>query len=270
MTTVELARPSLLRDGGSISWWDPASECTLTVAEPAAAPDLFAEYHRGAVASYARFGVGDALDVDTARCASDTVLFWAMTDANGHVIGGVRAKGPLTCPEDSHAVVEWEGRPGEAAVRGMIADRIPSGVVEVKAAWLSGAESRNPNRAKLIARCGFHAIAILGIDYFMATSAAHILEQWRSSGGVVAPICATPYPDERYETKLMWWDRRTFTVHGEPAQVASTVVEMARMHRRRRPVGDRGLSPRTRSVMSTHRTRAVHLRQGREDSNPGA
>ena len=66
-----------------MSWWDPAAECAVTIAEPAAAPDLFAEYHRGAVASYAKFGVSDALDADTARCADDTALFWVMTDVDG-------------------------------------------------------------------------------------------------------------------------------------------------------------------------------------------
>jgi hypothetical protein len=269
MTAVELARPSLLHDGGSISWWDPPSECSVTIAEPMATPELFAEYHQGAVASYAKFGVSDAIDGDVERCADDTALFWVMTDVDGRVIGGVRTKGPLTSPEDSHAVVEWEGRPGEAAVHGMLADRIPSGVIEMKAAWMRGDGAQNPNRAKLHARSGFHLTTLFGVDFYMATSAAHTLERWRSTGGVIAPIPATPYPDERYQTKMMWWDRRTFTVHGEPAQVASIVMEMARIQRRRRPGGDRGLSPRTRGVMSTHRTTAGHLRHGREDSKPG-
>jgi hypothetical protein len=278
MTSVELLAPNQLQQHGSISWWDSASECTLTIAEPMAAPELFAEYHRGAVASYARFGVGAAIDGDTARCADDTALFWAMTDTDGRVVGGIRTKGPLTCPDESHAVVEWEGRPGEAAVRSMIADRIPSGVVEMKAAWMRDDAARNPNRAKLLARSGFHLITVLGVDFFMATSAAHTLERWRSSGGVVAPIPATPYPDERYQTKMMWWDRRTFTVHGEPAQVASIIVEMAQV-RRRQGLDDhgrhlcgpdpRGLTPRVRGAMSSHRSRVGQPRYGREDWQPG-
>ena len=74
MTTLEYTKPSQVLLGGSMSWWDPAAECAVTIAEPEAAPDLFAEYHRGAVASYAKFGVSDALDGDTARCAADTAL----------------------------------------------------------------------------------------------------------------------------------------------------------------------------------------------------
>ena len=243
MTTAELVRPQQSRDAETLSWRDPASDCTVTMATPDAAPGLFAKYHDGAVASYARFGVGDALDVDTARCAADTVLFWTIADVDGHVVGGVRAKGPLGSPLDSHAVVEWAGKAGESEVHEMISERVPNGIVEMKAAWVNGGGPANRARVKILARCGFTAIALLGLDFFMATSAAHVLDQWRSSGGVVAPIPATPYPDGRYETKMMWWDRRTFTVHAEPAQVASVVVEMARVHRNRRPLGDRGRYP---------------------------
>ncbi|MBJ7338246.1 hypothetical protein [Mycolicibacterium sp.] len=275
--TIELATtPTKAQDAAFISWWDPASECTVTMAEPAAVPELFAEYHAGAVASYAKYGVSAAIDDDAERCADDTALFWAMTDVDGRIVGGVRTTGPLTSPEDSHAVVEWRDRPGESAVRGMLADRIPSGVIEIKAAWMHAEGARNPHRAKLHARSGFHLTTFFGVDYYMATSAAHTLERWRSTGGVVAPIPATPYPDERYQTKMMWWDRRTFTVHGEPAQVGAIVVEMERIHRRRR-AGDHGrslcgggartLSPRVRSVLSSHRSRAGQQRQLREESN---
>jgi hypothetical protein len=216
---------------GRVACWDPIAECSLVMAKPSDEPELFAEYHRGAVANYAKFGVSDALDSDVQRCADDTALFWAMTDLDGRVVGGVRAKGPLLVPEDSHAVVEWAGQSGEADVRAMIAERIPLGILEMKAAWLAKDPTPGRLRAKMIARSGFHAMALLGISYCMATSAAHILEQWRSSGGEVAEIPATPYPDERYETKMMWWDRRTFTVHGDSEQVAAIIREMSQVRR---------------------------------------
>ena len=233
MTTIAAPNPALsTNNGGRVACWDPVAECTLIMARPAAEPELFAAYHRGAVASYARFGVSDALESDLQRCAADTALFWALTDLDGRIVGGVRAKGPLLCPEDSHAVVEWAGQPGEAEVHAMIAERIPLGILEMKAAWLDKDPTPGRLRSKMIARSGFHAMAMLGINFCMASSAAHILEQWRSSGGEVAPVPATPYPDERYETKMMFWDRRTFTVHGEREQVAAISREMAQVRRR--------------------------------------
>lgn len=225
----------MLGDFTRVACWDPIAECTMVMATPAAEPELFAAYHRGAVASYARFGVADALDSDPSRCADDTALFWALTDVDGVVVGGVRAKGPLREPEESHAIVEWAGNAGAGEVRQMIEARIPLGVLEMKAAWLAKQPGGTRHRAKMIARSGFHAMAIFDINYCMATSAAHILDQWRSSGGVVASVPATPYPDERYETKMMWWDRRTFTVHGEPDQVAAIFREMAQARRSAQP-----------------------------------
>ncbi|BBY27664.1 hypothetical protein GCM10023114_45830 [Mycolicibacterium sediminis] len=232
MTMAGIAEvPTLASDFTRFAAWDPIAECTMVMATPAAEPDMFADYHRGAVASYARFGVSDALDPDAAGCAEDTALFWALVDVGGDVVGGVRAKGPLRAPEESHAIVEWAGQAGETEVRRMIEARIPRGVLEMKAAWLSKEPGGTRHRAKMIARSGFHAMAALDLGFCMATTAAHILDQWRSSGGVVAPIPATPYPDARYETKMMWWDRSAFAAHGEPDQVATIVREMAQARR---------------------------------------
>lgn len=232
MSILELAPARTgLADFTRSSCWDPVAECSMIMARPSAEPDLFAEYHRGATASYARFGVSDALDPDTDACAADTALFWVLTNVDGDVVGGVRAKGPLRSPDDSHAIVEWAGQPGAAAVRQMIAERVPLGILEMKAAWLAKDPSGARHRAKMIARSGFHAMSVFDVNFCMATTAAHILEQWRSSGGVVAPIPATPYPDERYQTKMMWWDRRTFTVHGEAEQVGAIFREMAHIRR---------------------------------------
>jgi hypothetical protein len=179
MTTVAALNPvQSTEHHGRVACWDPVAECTLVMAKPAAEPELFAAYHRGAVANYARFGVSDALDSDLQRCADDTALFWTLTDLDGRVVGGVRAKGPLLSPEESHAMVEWAGQPGEAEVREMIAERIPLGILEMKAAWLD----KDPTPGRL-------------------------------------------------RSKMIWWDRRTFAVHGEREQVAAIVREMAQVQR---------------------------------------
>ena len=41
----------------------------------------------------------------------------------------------------------------------------------------------------------------------------------------MAGIPATPYPDERYQTKMMWWNRRDFVNYAEPQQVAKILME---------------------------------------------
>jgi hypothetical protein len=83
-----------------------------------------------------------------------------------------------------------------------------------------------------LARSGFHAMALMDLQFCMATSAPHVLNRWRSSGGVVAPIPPTPYPDDRYQTRMMWWDRRTFANHAEPAQVSKILTEITAMRQK--------------------------------------
>lgn len=214
----------------SVCWRDVASECTMVMSQPSIEPELWQEYLRGAERSYRRHGVERALDAAAIRHGQDTAMFWVTLDSDGRVIGGVRAKGPLRSADDSHAIVEWAGRPGLAEVRKMISDRVPFGILEMKTAFVTDDPDRGPHLVRALARSGFHALSLMDLQFCMATSAPHVLNQWRSSGGVVAPIPATPYPDERYRTKMMWWDRRTFVDHADAEQVSRIFTEIAQMH----------------------------------------
>src|SRR5690606_34699862 len=113
-------------------------------------------------------GVEAALDVDEISNGHDTAVFWAALDTTGRVIGGVRAKGPLTGADDSHAVVEWEGQPGLAAVRKMIDDRAPFGILEMKSAFVTDDPARNKGVTRALARSGFHAMAAMDLQFCMA------------------------------------------------------------------------------------------------------
>ena len=136
------------------------------------------------------------------------------------MLGGLRAKGPYFSADESHAIVEWEGQPGQEAVRKMITDRLPFGVVEMKSAWVSDDPARSGELTRTFARTAFPTMELLGAQFILATAAAHVLDRWSTSGGVVATkIPAAAYPSERYRTKMMWWDRRTFANHAEPRSV---------------------------------------------------
>jgi hypothetical protein len=225
-TEFRVARPTSAR------WWDPDTRCTLVVARPVDEPRLWEDYLAGAVRSYRKHGVERALDMDALLTGSDTALFFAAIDADDQVAGGVRAKGPLLSAEDSHAVVEWEGQPGQAAVRKMINDRVPFGILEMKSAWVADNHPSSRALTKAIARSGFHAMALMDIQFCMATAGDYILDRWKSSGGVVAShIPPTPYPDERYQTAMMWWDRHTYIKHAEPQQVSKILRETEALRR---------------------------------------
>jgi hypothetical protein len=211
----------------NISWWDPDADCTMVVSHPRVDRDLWHEYLRGAERSYRAHGVERALDIGAIRDGADTAMFWTTIDAAGRVIGGLRAKGPLRSADESHATVEWAGQPGLPAVYKMVADRIPFGVLEMKSAWTTDDRDSARRLSQALARTIFHGMALLDVQFGMASSAPHVLERWRTSGAVVAPIPATPYPDERYRTKMMWWDRRTFANHAAPDQLPKILNEMA-------------------------------------------
>jgi hypothetical protein len=237
-----------LRMTQSISWWDAASECTLVMSQPHIDHELWNDFLGGAERSYRRHGVERVLDVAAIRDGGDTSLFWVTIDSAGRVVGGVRAIGPLVAAEDSHALVEWAGHPGLSAVRTMIADRLPFGVVEIKSAWVNADNGRNGSLSDVLARAPLHSTTALNVQFAMATAASHAITRWISSGGIVATrIPATPYPDDRYRTQIMWWDRNTFTDHAEPAQAATALSEMRSLRRELGPFAD-GVLPYASTV----------------------
>ena len=116
----------------------PMSRARSLFRSRSADPDLWAEYAAGAVRSYRKRGVECALDLEALRDGADTIMFCAVVDDAGQVVGGLRAKA-LRSADDSHAVEEWAGQPGQQAVRQMIAERVPYGVLEMKAGWVTDA-----------------------------------------------------------------------------------------------------------------------------------
>src|SRR4029079_1223515 len=130
-------------------------------------------------------GIEAAINIDAIRRSRDTSLFWTMLDTEGAVIGGIRAIGRLTTPDQTHAVVEWADHPSLPSVRKMISDRIPFGVVEMKSAWVTDDADRSRSLTASLARTGCQVLAVMGVQFCMATGAQHVLARWRSSGGVV-------------------------------------------------------------------------------------
>jgi hypothetical protein len=211
----------------TISWRDTDTGCTITCAQPDSEPELWEDYLQGALRSYEKHGVEAALDLESFADGRDTTLFYTAVDDDGRMLGGLRAKGPYFSADESHAIVEWAGQPGQDTVRKMITDRLPFGVVEMKSAWVSDDPARSGELTRTFARTAFPTMELLGAQFILATAAAHVLDRWSTSGGVVATkIPAAAYPSDRYRTKMMWWDRRTFANHAEPRQLAKIVKEM--------------------------------------------
>lgn len=214
----------------SPSCWDPETECSIVFAQPAVERELWRDFVAGATRSYRSRGVEKALDMDALHSGIDTILFAACVDRAGRVVGGLRAKGPYRSADEAHALQEWSGQPGYDAVRKMITDRLPFGVVEMKTAWVTDDPDRSRQLTSAISRTPLHAMGLLDIQFIVATAASYVLKRWLSSGGQLATkIPPTPYPDERYETRLAWWDRRTFANHADPQQLSLYFAEQRGM-----------------------------------------
>ncbi len=234
MTTASIgpARADTFALRDSLEWYDPDIDCTLVVSSPRADRSLWSEYVAGALRNYRKHAVECALDTAALQSGADTVMFFAVLDSAGRTVAGLRAIGPLRSAEDSHALVEWAGQPSQRLVRNIINDRVPFGVLEMKSAWATDDPERSHRITEAMARSAFHMMALLDNQFCMATAAAYALNRWRSSGGVVSPIPATPYPSERYQTKMMWWDSHDFVNHAKPEQVSKILTETQYLTRR--------------------------------------
>ncbi len=184
MTTAQLRpiAPQKLHFSENLSVWVSDAQCRLVVSQPALDPTLWNTYLQGALRAYSKHGVECTLDLDAISDGSDTQLFFAAIDIGGDVVGGARVIGPLRSADDSHAVVEWAGNPGLSAVRKMINDRAPFGVVEVKSGWVNSDAQRSDAIAAALARALPLSMSLLGVQFVMGTAAAHALDRWRSSG----------------------------------------------------------------------------------------
>lgn len=183
---------------------------SVTAATPTSNPALWEAYLRGAQDAYGRYGCSGALDYDRVVGGEETMIFFAVSDDAGNVCGGLRVQPTITAAAQSHALEEWAGQPGQVRLVNAIEERIAEGVVEVKTAWTDERSPIAKDAVGQLSRLGLAVFELCEVRYVMATAADHVLRRWTSGGGRVdETVPATPFPDERYRTQLMWWDRKT-------------------------------------------------------------
>ncbi|WP_432677989.1 hypothetical protein ACRAJ3_24980 [Rhodococcus pyridinivorans] len=196
-----------MRPGDVSTYRDPVSQYRFVTALPCAVPAIWHDYLDGALKAYTKFGAESALEYDRVISGHSTALFSAALDDDGGVVGGLRAQGPFRSADESHALKEWKDTEQIARIRALIEERVPYGLIEAKAAWVGEGLPRRRELTLTVARMGANFMHVLGTRFMMATAADNVLDLWRTCGGVVdESVPHTPYPDERYRTRLMWWD----------------------------------------------------------------
>ncbi|MGU3431909.1 hypothetical protein ACNHUS_02725 [Actinomycetes bacterium M1A6_2h] len=225
------ARPARVSEPfeGPRSVVDDRSATALVVATPSAAPELWSRYVDGAVRNYERHGVSVAIDMDELASGATTTLFFVVLDPDGRMLGGLRAQGPYTHIEQSHALVEWAHSDGLDLVESDLRTRLPHGVVEMKTAWVDDDAPAKVISSQL-ARVALPTMNITGTRFLLATAADHVLRQWESSGGRInEDIPPAAYPTDRYRTRVMWWDRDTVAEDACPDVWATMQAESAHL-----------------------------------------
>lgn len=222
--TVESALPRI--DFRAAGYFDHHSGCRVVVATPADRPDLWRDYVAGAVASYRSFDAEIALDYEDMKSGSTTSIFFVAVDPYAGVVAGARVQGPLTCADDSHLVREWTGARANSTLRDLLADRIPEGLIEMKAGWVSPTAEHRRALSSVIARSAVHSMRLLGVRYAACSAATHALTRWTTTGGRLdRTLEPTYYPDERYLTSLMWWDGNAIADNASTDQLTALMGE---------------------------------------------
>lgn len=206
MSATTCLEPLSLGSGGPYTY--TAAGYEIHVAKPQLSPDLWTEYLSGALTSYRRFGVESVLEYDSVVAGDSTSWFFAAVGTGGVVLGGMRVQGPYSYAEQAHALTEWAGRDGSEQLHREIADRIPHGVIEMKTGWVAANAPRKRELTAALARVFLHAIRLTGVRYALGTVATHAVPKWSTTGGEISSeVTPVAYPDPRYRTVPMWWDR---------------------------------------------------------------
>ena len=220
------------KSGDAIAIYDdPVTGCEFVFARPAQQPLLWLSYLDGARASYRKHGVESVLEYDRIRDGRSTALFFTARQPDGQVVGGMRVQGPYKSADQAHALAEWAAFQDDAEVRREISVRVPAGVIEMKAGWVSDIAWRRTELTAGLARVFVHSIHLMGVRYAFGTVATHAVKRWQTTGGVVsADVAPVAYPDNRYRTVLMWWDRETFAQLAVIEQLSAIMDESARIN----------------------------------------
>lgn len=207
---------------------DHASGLCLVMAHPAEAPRLWRAYLDGATARYRQHGVERALERDRIADGRTVSLFWVALEGDD-VVAGLRCHGPLASAEEAHALVELGDHPDLASIRADLAGAVRHGLLELKGGWVQWQHPASRALGQAVGRCHLHAMEHFAARFAICTASTHALTRWRTAGAVAADYPPVAYPDERFDTCLLWWDRHRVSTHAEPQQIRLFAAESAEL-----------------------------------------
>lgn len=207
----------------------PNTTVLIVMARPESRPDLWTQYLDGLERTYLSFGAEAALDLRAIFTGRELPLFAVAVDAAGDVVGGLRAHGPFVDPSEAHAVAEFASDPiGQRTVWDLVEARLDRGVAEIKGVWTAPDVPKRRVVSNALARGYIHMMETLDVDFVFCTAADHAARRWATAGGrPVDGLAPVAYPDARYRTSMLWWNRASYAEHCDPEQLRLVRTESA-------------------------------------------
>jgi molybdopterin/thiamine biosynthesis adenylyltransferase/nitroreductase len=178
---------------------------------PLERPDLWKVYLNEAEGIFRSRGFEGTLRRLELEEGNDVSLFLLGFDAEGNAVAGVRFHGPLEGAHQAAIVEEMATSPEIGIIHDLIEQEIRLGAVEVKGAWSKGATVVGSRLLTAISRSVTHGLNWLGAEFAIAAVSDTLMPVGTATGGVQVGTQWVPFPDERYRTIAISWQRgRTY------------------------------------------------------------
>jgi molybdopterin/thiamine biosynthesis adenylyltransferase len=188
---------------------------------PLERPDLWKIYLNEAEGKYRSHGFEGTLRRQELEDGHDVPLFFLGFNTEGEPVAGVRFHGPLEGSHQAFLMEEMADSPEIEDIQALIEREIRLGTIEVKGAWSKGAAVTGVRLIAAITRSATHAMNWLGTEFAIAAVSDTLEEVGTPAGGRKFGTASVPYPDERYRTICVSWERsRSYELCTPPHQQA--------------------------------------------------
>ena len=188
---------------------------------PLERPDLWKVYLNEAEGKYRSHGFEGTLRRQELEDGKDVPLFFLGFNAEGEPVAGVRFHGPLEGAHQAFLMEEMTDSPEIGDIHALIEKGIRLGTIEVKGAWSKGAAVTGVRLIAAITRSATHAMNWLGAEFAVAAVSDTLEVVGTPAGGRKFGSASVPYPDERYRTICVSWERsRSYELCTPPHQQA--------------------------------------------------
>jgi molybdopterin/thiamine biosynthesis adenylyltransferase len=178
---------------------------------PLERPDLWKVYLNEAEGIFRSRGFEGTLRRLELEEGNDVSLFLLGFDAEGEPVAGLRFHGPLEGAHQAAIIDEMASSPEIGLIHDLIEREIRLGTLEVKGAWSKGASVVGARLLTALSRAVTHGLNWLGAEFAIAAVSDTLMPVGTVTGGVQVGTHWVPFPDERYRTIAISWQRgRTY------------------------------------------------------------